>query len=109
MRANNIKPGIGKYTSLREQYKREAQEKPKPKPRYNPPKFPYTYDKNARVSFLESAHAIPFKEIVAPKPINVPLPEKLLSKIQWSQVFGSNPMYIGCVDQSLSIFGKGVQ
>ena len=61
------------------------------------------------MSFLESAHAIPFKEIVAPKPINVPLPEKLLSKIQLSQVFGSNPMYIGCVDQSLSIFGKGVQ
>ena len=109
MRANNTKPGIGRYTSLREKYKREAQEKPKPKPRYNPPKFPYTYDKGARVSFLESVHAIPFKEAVAPKPIDVPLPEKLLSKIQLSQIFGSSPMYIGCVDQSLSIFSKGVQ
>ena len=109
MRANNTKPGIGRYTSLREQYKREAQEKQKPKPRYNPPKFPYTYDKGARVSFLESVHTIPFKEIVAPKAIDVPLPEKLLSKIQLSQIFGSSPMYIGCVDQSLSIFSKGVQ
>ena len=80
MRENNIKPGIGKYTSLREQYKREAQEKQKPKPRYNPPKFPYTYDKNARVSFLDSIPEIQYKEVAAPHPLEIPLPTKLISE-----------------------------
>lgn len=88
MRANNIKPGIGKYTSLREQYKREAQEKPKPKPRYNTPKFPYTYDKNARVSFLDQIQVLPYKEVDSPKPSDIPIPYSLLSEIQLLWLLG---------------------
>ena len=88
MRANNTKPGIGRYTSLREQYKREAQEKPKPKPRYNPPKFPYTYDKNARVSFLDSIPEIQYKEVAAPHPLEIPLPKKLISERLLSWLLG---------------------
>ena len=88
MRANNIKPGIGKYTSMREQYKREAQEKPKPKPRYNPPKFPYTYDKNARVSFLDQVQVIQYKEVAAPHPLEIPLPTRLISEMQLLWILG---------------------
>jgi len=88
MGANNIKPGIGKYTSMREQYKREAQEKPKPKPRYNPPKFPYTYDKNARVSFLDQVQVIQYKEVAAPHPLEIPLPIRLLSEMQLLWILG---------------------
>lgn len=80
MKANNTKPGIGKYTSLRERYKREAQEKPKP--RYNKPTFPYAYDKNARVSFLDQVQVIQYKEIEPPTPREIPIPYSLLSEIQ---------------------------
>jgi hypothetical protein len=86
MRANNTKPGVGKYTSMREKYKREAQEKPKP--RYNPPKFPYTYDKNARVSFLDQVQVLPYKEIATPHPLEIPLPIKLLSEMQLLWLLG---------------------
>jgi len=83
MRANNINPGIGKYTGLREQCKREGQEE------------------------LKSRHNTP--NIDAPEPIDVPLPEKLLSKVQLSQIFRPNPMYVSHIGQPSSIFGNEVQ
>jgi hypothetical protein len=82
MKPNNTKPGIGKYTSLRERYKREAQEKPKQQPRYSKPTFPYTYNKNARVSFLDQVHTLQYKEIEPPTPREIPIPYSLLTEIQ---------------------------
>jgi hypothetical protein len=82
MKPNNIKPGIAKYTHLKYQYQRDGQDKPKPQPRYGQPKFPYTYNKNARVSFLDQVQVIQYKEVEPPTPRKVPIPYKLLSEIQ---------------------------
>jgi hypothetical protein len=62
MKPNNIKPGIAKYTHLKYQYQRGEQ--PKPQPRYGQPKFPYTYNKNARVSFLDQLQALKYQREV---------------------------------------------
>jgi len=80
MKLNNTKPGIAKYTHLKYQYQREEQ--PKPKPRYGQPAFPYTYNKNARVSFLDQVQVIQYKEVEPPTPRKVPIPYSLLSEIQ---------------------------
>jgi len=87
MKLNNTKPGIAKYTHLKYQYQRDGQDKPKPKPRYGQPTFPYTYDKNARVSFLDQIQVIPYKEVThkeidPPTPRKVPIPYRLLNEIQ---------------------------
>jgi hypothetical protein len=92
MKPNNIKPtGIAKYTSLKYKYEREA----RTQPNYGQPTFPYTYRKNARVSFLDQVQVIPYREldpptprralrqeITPPTPRQVPIPYSLLSEIQ---------------------------
>lgn len=82
MKPNNIKPGIAKYTHLKYQYQRGEQPKPKQQPRYGQPTFPYTYSKQARVSFLDQVQAIPYKEVEPPTPRETPIPYSLLSEIQ---------------------------
>jgi len=82
MKPNNTKPGIAKYTHLKYQYQYQRGERPKPKPRYGQPTFPYTYNKNARVSFLDQVQVIPHKEVEPPTPRKVPIPYSLLSEIQ---------------------------
>ena len=90
MRPNNTKPGIAKYTHLKYQYQREEQHKPKPKPRYGQPQFPYAYNKNARVSFLDTVHTLQYKEIEPPTPRKVPIPYRLLSEIQLLWIFSGH-------------------
>jgi len=58
MKLNNTKPGIAKYTHLKYEYQRDKSE---PKPRYGQPTFPYSYNKNARVSFLDQIQAIKYQ------------------------------------------------
>jgi hypothetical protein len=77
MRANNTKPGIAKYTHLNE---RRFPKKP--------PRFPYTYDKNARVSFLDQIQVLPYQEVDPPKPSKIPIPYSLLSEIQLLWLLG---------------------
>jgi len=87
IKPNNTKPGIAKYTHLKYEYQREEQNKPKSQPRYSQPKFPYTYNKNARVSFLDQVQVIQYKEIEPPTPRKVPIPYSLLSEIQLLRTF----------------------
>ncbi len=83
MKANSLRPGIAKYTQLKYKYKREEQARcESPKPRYGQPAFPYTYKKNARVSFLNQIQVIQYKEIEPPTPREVPIPYSLLSEVQ---------------------------
>lgn len=77
MRANNTKPGIAKYTHLNE---RRFPKKP--------PRLPYTYNKNARVSFLDQIQVLPYEEVAPPKPSEIPIPYILLSEIQLLWLLG---------------------
>lgn len=79
----------------------------------NRPKFPYAYHKSARVTFLDAVHDIRYDDMdyltqsrcsqrpvvakrpQAPDPIDVPIPERLLTMAQLNHLFHNRPMFIG--------------
>lgn len=68
----------------------------------NRPRFPYKYHESARVSFLDAIRDLDYvskKEFVqqqqAPDPIDVPLPDRLLTISQLNHLFQKRPIFIG--------------